>query len=385
MKQFLLAVLSGFVLFSCDKDENEIYKVNIDLQCAETMPSNAKVVITNQSSSHVTTATLTDGAFSASLEPGIYSFQASAKGVVDNQMMVFNGLVSDVTVSGNTTVTITVSLAAPGNIVLREIYYTGCVGGDGKNYLNDQYFALYNNSTDTAYLDNICIAFVSPTTAVSAGPWSDFDKYDYCGAFRFVWAFPGNGSELPLLPGKEVIVSANSIDHIALGNTESVNLAKENSWAAYKEDAGLNKQTPPANGIPCMDLVWKSGTMTMFSSSFKDPAVVIYRPDIPMSQYANDYTTTNPASSSDKFEYLKIPHKWIIDGVEVFNTANSFKRIPASVDASYILNKLGIASRTSVCRKVDEKASAEAGLTIYQDTNNSAEDFEILTTPSLIK
>lgn len=386
MKKILFALVSLLCLVACEKDDDPKYKVTIAFDCSENIPDNVKVVVTNQTSSNVITVSPKNGVYSVSLEAGIYSFSASAKGLVGSQMTVFTGLVSGYAVDEDVTVIIPVSLSTPGNIILRELYYTGCVGGNGKNYINDQYFALYNNSTDTAYLDNICFAFATPTTANSESPWSDVDKYDYCAAYRFAWAFPGNGGEHPLAPGQEVIVAANCIDHIALGNTESVNLTADNCWAAYKEDAGLNKQTPPAYGIPCMDLVWKSGSMTMFSSSYKDPAVVIYRPDIPMSQYiSGDYTTNNPANAKDSYEYLKILHKWIIDGVEVFNNTNSYKRLPASVDAGYILNDLGMASRSSVCRKVDEKASAEAGITIYQDTNNSSDDFEVLTIPTLVK
>lgn len=387
MKYYLFSLLALLCLVSCkDNDGTKVYNISLSFQCENTLPSSMKVVITNQVSSLVNTYFTENGTFSTLLEPGVYSFQISGKGMVDNQATLFTGLLSDCVVEKDENFTIPVSLSTPGSIVLKELYYTGCKGADGKNYIYDQYFALYNNSTDTAYLDNLCIAFVAQTRASSVCPWGDFTIYDYSAAYRFVWSFPGTGMTNILLPGQEVIVAANCIDHTALGNTESVDLSSDKCWAAYDENAGLTKQTPPTTTDgKCLNLIWKTSTMSLFSSSYMDPAVVLFRPTVSFDDYVANYITKNPANASDSYDYLMIPHKWIVDGVEVFDNAARFKRLPPSVDAGYALNEKSIASRTSVCRKIDDKATSEAGFYIYQDTNNSSEDFIVLDTPTLIK
>lgn len=387
MKNYLFILLLILCMASCkEDDETMAYNITISVKCERELPSSLKVVITNQTSSLTNTFYAENGTLSTLLEPGIYSFQVSGEGMVDYQAMIFTGLLSDCQVNKDENFTIPVSPSVPGSIVLKEVYYTGCKGADGKNYLNDQYFALYNNSTETAYLDNLCIAFAAQTRASSICPWGDFTEYDYCAAYRFVWAFPSSGMTNVLLPGQEVIIAANCIDHTALGNTLSVNLSGDNCWAAYNDNAGLTKQTPPATADgKSLNLVWKTSTMTMFSCSFMDPAIVIFRPTVSLEDYVANYITKNPANASDSYDYLMIPHEWIVDGVEIFDNAARFKRLPPSVDAGYALNELSISSRTSVCRKVDEKATAEAGFNIYQDTNNSSEDFIVLDTPTLIK
>ena len=88
-----------------------------------------------------------------------------------------------------------------------------------------------------------------------------------------------------------------------------------------------------------------------------------------------------------KRQALKIPNNWIVDAVNL-STQSGFEWIvtSSSLDSgwTYVAKDEGDASRygKSVRRKV---LSENNGKPIFKDTNNSTEDFEILTTPTLKK
>ena len=165
-----------------------------------------------------------------------------------------------------------------------------------------------------------------------------------------------------------------------------MDLSREGVWAAYADNAGLTKQTPPTTPDKKMlNMLWKTSSMTIWSCSCMDPAVVLFKPRTSMDEYVRDYITNNPANASDSYEYMKIPYEWVYDGVEVFDADNRNKRLAPSVDAGYVLNASSIGSGTSVCRKVDDALTTTSGSTRYVDTNNSSNDFVVLSSPLLKK
>jgi hypothetical protein len=78
---------------------------------------------------------------------------------------------------------------------------------------------------------------------------------------------------------------------------------------------------------------------------------------------------------------LKIPNSYILDGVDVANftteaVAKKYsRRLPDAVDKGYVkLTANG--EGHSLCRKIDEeKSPSEGSYKVYQDTDNSCEDF----------
>ena len=101
----------------------------------------------------------------------------------------------------------------------------------------------------------------------------------------------------------------------------------------------------------------------------------------------------NPANRSRKpgttsaTEYVMIPSTWILDGVEAFDNTSRYKRLPATIDATYALmtNENAYLGKT-IHRKIDEAATAAAGgRIVYMDTNNSANDFYVRDSQSIKK
>ena len=73
------------------------------------------------------------------------------------------------------------------------------------------------------------------------------------------------------------------------------------------------------------------------------------------------------------FNCFMVPRAWVIDGVENvrLDDRGVFKRLPNSIDVGYIQHRGGYQG-VSIKRKVQEIIN---GRTIYQDTNNSTNDF----------
>ena len=88
----------------------------------------------------------------------------------------------------------------------------------------------------------------------------------------------------------------------------------------------------------------------------------------------------DPVKPNASQKFLMIHKDWVIDGVECVTSASKAnKRIPNNIDAGFTYIPTSYLGN-SVCRKVDEVVD---GRTIYMDSNNSSEDFEVV--PNTLK
>jgi hypothetical protein len=85
------------------------------------------------------------------------------------------------------------------------------------DYSDGGYLKLYNNADTTIYLDGVIVGEgFAVTYNYPNFPCSIYNAYalDPAGLWnRFAQAFPGTGSEHPLLPGHTVVVATDAIDH----------------------------------------------------------------------------------------------------------------------------------------------------------------------------
>lgn len=316
---------------------------------------------------------------------GIYNIMASVKYSSDNIMHFFRGQLSEIILQNGESIECDISMthSQSGQILISEIYFSGCVGASGKTYFDDQYLILHNNSSDTAYLDKLCLGYVYPLRATNRSPFIDYFE-DRSVVSNFLWQFPGRGQDFPLAPGDDAVVAPNCVNHIALGNSESVDLSKEGYWACYDANANLIKQSPPATPDKRMlNLLWSYGAATSCVSSILDPAFVLFKIKGDEGVYLNEYATHNPQSPSSTAVFMGVPYSWIYDAVECFDAVNRYKRLTSAVDGGFALQNKGSASGTSVRRKIDVEITAQMGITVYYDTNNSTHDFEMCYPPTL--
>lgn len=320
--------------------------------------------------------------------------------------MIFNGAVEQIDLArADAGVEVELKYAKPGSILIKEVYSGGCPEDPPSTgvYKKDKYIVLHNNSFETYYLDGLCLGMAASYNSNANNPWTSIDPSgnivfrDYASVPDCIWAFPGSGTDFPLEPGEDAVVAFHGVDHTQT-YSQSVNLNQDGFFVLY--DQALypgNKTNPtpvpgdriaPSHYMKVLKKTGKSGengANTYVISDFS-PAVILFRApaEVDLEAYlADDLQSTISLAS---IVYSKVPWSWIIDGVDVCNTSSAVrnKRLHTDVDAGYV-GFSGTSQCHTVHRKLNEEATAAAGFEIYEDTNNSSNDFYERETPSLRK
>ena len=190
---------------------------------------------------------------------------------------------------------------------------------------------------------------------------------------------PGNGTQYPVQPGASIVIAEQGINHKE-NNPNSIDLSKadfENFYPPRVKDV---------DGVGVTNNINLHGIF-IFNNRGNRSYVIARFPEGTATatlQYDYEYKV---ATKLMQRQALKIPNNWIVDAVNL-STKTGFEWIvtSSSLDSgwAYVANDEKDTSRygKSVRRKV---LSEKNGKPIFKDTNDSTEDFEILTTPTLKK
>lgn len=389
---FIIILLT--TLAACTYSEHlETY--NVEVQLSEGVDS-VTVSLKNSTGKTFTALTDNEGKAHFSLPAGIYS--ASASRVTDDGYFrsICNGSAADIAIgSAMTTISlpVTVTTMQTSNpIVIKELYIGGCQKNDGSGkFAIDKCIIIYNNSSETVSLDNLGFGIVEPYNA-EAGTHSflnggklDYDDADWIPALNGIWYFQ-NGNTIA--PYSELVVNVHGAIDNTLTYSNSVNYANADYYCMYdvettSSDGGKYNNTmyypSPADVIPTNHYLKavKYGKGNAWAMSQTSPAVIMFRTeDVTPKEFGdNDANIIYPTGREGNMTYacLKIPRQWVVDAVEVYNTtalANCKKRITADLDNGYATLTAGYGH--SLIRKVEKTVNGHA---VYQDTNNSTNDF----------
>ena len=374
----------------------------------------AVVKLTDTSTGQTYEATTSDeGKASLQLLPGTYNIEVS-KSLTKAQNNTLFGFDNEanfaaskqgVTVSKEAnSISFKMSTARMGDLVIKQLYYTGSDIKTAAKYY-DNFFEVHNNSSDTIYLDGIYFAKVT----VSANAKSNQNKKGFDAEGKYDWkqaegleslgekantdyvyaktviAFPGSGKEYPLAPGKSKIVAASARNHkepIAGQPVKQPDLTIDLSRAHFevyldpsfvKDGKTLDTDNPAVDN---MVILHKSGGKDFLLDTHGREAYILFRDT---KENFNTYkrvalpSVTDP--KPDTAKYVQIPLDKIIDGVNAQNdNANkSFPHsLPNNIDAGEVKANSFYSSEVFI-RKVKDTKN---GITRYQDTNNSTNDFE---------
>lgn len=393
----------------------------------------ALVRITNNTSGTVIEAyTNSNGvAGFASITPGLYTVTTSItipkttyqqlSGTVVDQDVIFNGNLTNQSITNAQTNLITPMVTGRlGNWVFKQIYYAGSNTASGASF-RDQFFEIYNNSTDTLYADSLCFAQiigVNNTTAnYPANGYLSNNQYDWTKSIgmndanantkyvyaRSVYMIPGTGKQVPVLPGKSLVIAQTAQNHAApyvmndgtvqgiTDATTTIDLSKsdfETYLVDYKRAESGNSPTfSPYKwdvdnpGVPNMSVVYIASGSDMVLDNVGRDGYILYKlnganpktslPFFPLPTVTSVIATTTL--------YQQIPIKNVIDAVETQRAVESQrvpKRLQNSLDAGPTNVAAGEYSSQSLIRKT---ARTVNGRRILQDTNNSANDFTTKT------
>ena len=300
---------------------------------------------------------------------------------------IFNGMADRIRLTdGDVTLSLSLTYSKPGTLIIKEIYCGGCSKAPEEGtFQGDKYFIVHNNSYETLYLDGLCYGMLEPYNSNSVNVWTDEagNFREYAPLCEAVWRFPGSGGDFPLAAGEDAVVVVNgAVDHAAQYPL-SVNLNNEAYFVCYDPILFANVTYHPTPGDKIlsshyMEVVRKTGQSNAFPMSINSPTLVLFRaPEgTDIGEYLNNDELSIVQKPGASARCMKIPWEWIIDGVEVYNgsAASNYKRLNDDVDAGFVTLSRTFMGHT-LHRLLDETATEAAGYEIYQDTNNSSNDF----------
>ncbi|MBQ9137045.1 MAG: DUF4876 domain-containing protein [Alistipes sp.] len=439
----IMAVAVSLIMVSCETGNEEVTLYDVVAQLSYPADSGiapaegVEVAMKNSNGTVVTATTDATGKALLSLPEGVYEASASEQRTVNGYTYTFNALLSNVVVSAasyseNMTVTLDMVGSRAGQILIKELYVGGCQKDDGSgSYIVDKYMVIYNNSAQQAVIDNFCVGMAGPYNA-NTGTNNYVDGklfYSDLGYTPTICAFWFMQKQLVMEPYESKVIALHgAIDHTTT-YTNSVNLSNTD-YCMYDPEVFANTMYYPAPSESiATDNYMKAcfvGKGNAWPVSMVGPAMFIFSTgdNEPLSwglDVANRYYFPGKEDNA-VYGCVKIPNDWIMDAVEIFGADSAEESLPRfnpALDAGYIVmtNKQGY----SIYRNVDQAATeaiednagkivygyskgttdykganstdpsaidAEASIRggakiVYQDTNNTTNDFHQRVNASL--
>ena len=385
LKQFLTVVLALVLLNACKKDDNngiatELLNITLHLQAPD------KVNITHYGTLTLTLTELnknekvekvyhntTTNDFQLSIPAGSYEVRATGTVSYTQSSTTFAGEVTTLIPKLDILTATTYSLP----ITLKEIFITGTTTPQGKQYLDDGYFKIYNPTSRILYADGLLLV-------QSAFQTNDKQTYtpnimNQAFTANAVYQIPGNGKQYPVAAGESIIIALTAINHKEL-NSNSIDL--KNANFEIKDEA--DDEDPDNAAVPNMfvkfeDAVINRQAINAFTLARMPKGVT------ELEKYS--YTYKDESGFDSGGDAVKIPNTWVIDAVNLAQKEDfQWLVTDVSLDSgwTYASESQGDVSRYSkgVRRKV---TGQQNGHRVLKDTNNSTEDFDARVTPSLKK
>lgn len=382
MKRNFWIILLLFISGSCLKEPDSIgYKVNLTVRFGPNFPQESKeglrVTLSNQTKGYVLEAyTDANGRVDfSSIEPGFYRSAVTYSYPEKDFLHYYNGLKS-IEVFSDITDSIHLNYSKSGDFIIKEYYYSGSTTPMGKPYSADQYIEIINNTNEMHYADGISVV-EHESYGSGVNFWAGLKDTIVA---RMIWTIPGNGNQVPVLPGESIVLARTAINHRddPNGNPLSpVNLGDADFEFYVSKQPESDLDVP---GVPNLieDLFVFRGADVAFHVKGGSALALVKIPgknETERKEYLRKHMAPKESGAGTKTTYFaKIANTCVLDAVEVvFDEAHAiYKRFPPELDAGYTYVLAGSGSGKCIRRKTREVV---AGRIFYQDTNNSSEDF----------
>ncbi len=277
------------------------------------------------------------------------------------------------------------------DFIFEEIFFAGTLRSTGSSYIGDGYVKIYNNADHILYADGL---------ALVEAKFNSTQYWQYTPDIRkdtmtvdAIYVIPGSGNEHPVKPGESIVLCDVGIDH-RTANPLSFDLSHADfEW--YDESSSASNMDIDSPTVPNLDK-WYCYTQSIFilhKQGYKAYALA----RIPLEKeaylkkyhYKYDYVMQTVAGTFYMSqEAYKIPNSWIVDGVNLsVESERKWNTLPPSVDAGWAYCSKVKNDDSRFFRSVRRKMQYlnEDGTMHLQDTNNSSEDFNDTSIPSLIE
>ncbi|MCR5003520.1 MAG: DUF4876 domain-containing protein [Bacteroidales bacterium] len=442
MKKILTALAAVAILFTGCESDDEIKTQTAGIQLSvdgSALAEEGVTITLSDGTTSIEVVTDANGLAEVTAVSGVYTASASFKVYNDdNTYEIYNGstTVELSSLTNSTTFKLPLSVASTSTLIIKEIYAGGCTYNTSDHYIKDKYMVLYNNSDQSIDLKDICFGFPYPPNN-----WAS-NKYYSNGTMSYFsegwtpqgWGFWGFRSEADgglasyELPAYSQVVIAvfGAIDH-TVTYANSVDLSGAD-YAMYDLECGFSNTgyyPAPDESIPSTHYLkgYKFGISNAWACSYGTPGFFIFNMSADDAKALIADTENMDYTNGEKLPSVKIPNELILDGSEQGYTgglANTKARLYSSIDASYV--KHTPFQSHSLYRNVDVEATlaiegnedllvynytggtedeeygstdpsgidAEASIAngakiVFQDTNNSENDFHQRAKATLCK
>ncbi|GAB1475164.1 hypothetical protein MASR2M69_26050 [Bacteroidota bacterium] len=257
------------------------------------------------------------------------------------------------------------------SLLISKVYYSGTKDNSNRNYTSDSFVEIFNNSDEVVYADGKYLALaesVSPAAYLA----KDNPEYIYT---RQICKFPGNGTSYPIEPGKSIVIAARSARDHRTSASSSVDL----STAEFEVKDIDGTGNPDVKALPVISSSTSIKFLNLISGG--PNAVFLFETDEDIMQWPEFYA---PGKTSGE-RFRRVPVNTVLDGLECLkNNATTgpdvnLKRFQDIIDAGFaFITATSGYTNESVERKVGEIVE---GRYILKDSNNSSQDFVIITGP----
>ena len=399
MKQkifFSFIMLLSIALFACQEDEVKQTNVTVNCNLPEEFTSaglsDIEVTVKNISTGKTSSFTFSqsDGnTYSLTLIEGLYDFslEGDMNSIVNeiqfvNKVKGYKDAVEIIGSNAELTLDLFLSEKINNDFVIAEIFFTGTLTPEGKQYLGDSYFRIYNNSDQVLYADGLVIAESKFLTTAKRDYTPDI--MSDAVAVDAIYRIPGSGTDYPVEPGKSILICDNAIDH-RNANVNSFDLRTANfEW--YDESTNPSVADIDNPAVANLEKIY-CYTLTIWVPHNRGfNSYVLGRLGIDKETYLTDYTyfydynlVTNAGTFPMTGDAYKFPNEWVIDAVNL------------SIEAKFewLLTHPSLDMGWSYCGKIDSDKTrygksvrrkvlsiTDDGRKILKDTNNSSVDFD---------
>ena len=327
----------------------------------------------------------TDSALVITVPIGYYDLSVHALG--DGQAI--RAYKRGVKVEGDCTVEMSASFVpqSNGDFVLAEIFFAGTETPEGKRYIGDKYFVLFNNAADTLAADGL-ILMEADLNSVQKYDLGDQDFRKKYFAVDAMYRIPGDGNTYRVAPGQMILIADNAMNHTA-ANANSFDLSTADfEWYDVSSSAGVTDVDNP--GVMNLDKLY-CYTQTIWvphNQGHKSFGLARFPEGVTAEDYFatdslyvkyNYETVTSAGTFSQSRKSYMIPNAWIVDMVNMA-PSETFQWLTSSdtLDAGYAYVAPTGSDVTRFGKAVRRKTKAIMnGMRVLQDTNNSTDDFEM--------
>ena len=382
-----LMVLAVLAMVGCQKTGTKTISINVRVDEAKIAaagiqsPDSYDVTISNFATGSTIEAKTENGLATATgIVPGVYTVTVSGSQNQGGFIYTIAGSESNVSlIADGAEVVVKVDAVKEAALVFKEIYYTGVKDF----YFRDQFYEIYNNSTEVVYADSLCIAetiFASyDKSIIYEWPIENADQYVFV---KVVWQIQGDGHSYPIKPGESFVISQWATNHKAESLSKGVSpvdLAGAEFEAIEKESTAPSGLVLTDNPAINMKKVIQAGyAMPQWLTSVSGSQYIIFKPSKPLKN--EDFITATNADYNGVGREVLISD--VIDAVQTVSdeTGMNVLGLPKVLDAGAIWCS-GQYVGESIARKIKE--TRPDGTKVYQDTNNTSNDFEVKKDPQV--